>query len=133
MGKSRWIGLGAAVLAMTLAGAALAQEAIGRVVRYKVAEVRTYSTDGRPTGERVAASQLPAGAEIVEARSSGLIGIRTPRGVVYLRGIDLDFQLHNAPAEVCRPVAVAGRSSGSVVAGTTAGGGSSRDCQRAGQ
>ena len=133
MTNSRWIGLGAAALALALCGGAIAQEAIGRVIRYKVAEVRTYPADGRPTGARVSASQLPAGAEIIEARQSGLIGIRTPGGPVYLRGIDLDFQLDNAPTEVCRPVVVAGRSGGTVVAGTTAGGGSSRDCQRPGQ
>lgn len=121
----------ALAVALCLAGVAVAQDAIGRVIRYRVAEVRLYDETGRPTGERRAASQLPAGADILEARSGGLIAIRTAAGPVYLRGIDVEFQLNNAVGEVCRPVVVPGRGAGTVTAGTNAGGGSSRDCQRA--
>ncbi|MFC0634862.1 hypothetical protein [Brevundimonas balnearis] len=115
------------ILAMT----ALLTDPIGQVTQYKPRdEVRVFTREGRSAG-RLPVGELPRlPAPVVEARPSGLIGVQTQGDeVIYIRGIDLEFRLEGQAQVVCNTVAPQRRAGDTVVAGVTAGAGTSRDCR----
>lgn len=106
-----------------------AQEALGVITAYKRDSLRAFDAEGRPLPAPVRASDLPANAPIVATLPGGGLGVRHNGQVIYLRGIDVDFQLTGGDAERCLATTSAARPDGALSTGTHAGGGTSRDCR----
>jgi len=123
-----------ALLASFIALAPVSTQAqtLGRITAYHADPLRTYDADGGRISAATPRSNFPATpTPIVAVRPGGRIGVTDNTGqVVFLRGIDVDFELNDAGRALteCRPVGSSNRASGAVVVGTRAGGGSSTDC-----
>lgn len=128
--KAFCIALAGAVLIAPLTPA-LAQT-LGVVRAYNAETLRTYRADGSRLSPATPRSDLPPlPTPIVDIQPGGRIGISTGGSEpIYLRGLDIDFELNEAGRELssCRPVTASNRAAGSVAVGTRAGGGSSTDC-----
>lgn len=123
----------AALAALVIAGPlpAVAQTATGnygRITAYNRAQIRVFDAEGRAL-ERMDRGDLPANAVIVDIRPGGGLGILVDGSVVYVRGIDVEFDLNEAGAARCAPASGAGRAEGQISTGTYAGGGASTDCR----
>ena len=99
---------------------------IGEVTGYVGGQIRTFTVDGQPTGERMSTANLPRGRVLVRAPNNGPFGIVTPTGVIYVRGIDVSYRLDNRG--VCEPISSNGSSRGAIAA-TAAGAGTVHDCR----
>ena len=123
----------AALVAVSVPAVVQAQDTVlGRITAYNRPELRAFDADGRPLSERIRSSSLPANAPIVALRPGGGVGIRHGGQIVYLRGIDVEFELNDAGTAQCLAAGGATRESGAISTGTYAGGGSSRDCRLGG-
>lgn len=121
--------LGAALL-VAAPTFAIAQN-YGRVTAYNAETLRTYNQDGSRRDAAMPRADLPQTPTTIVAVQSGRVGVRgRDNSTIFLRGLDIDFELNDAgrAQTACRPVASANRAGGAVVAGTRAGGGSSTDC-----
>ena len=98
---------------------------IGEVTGYVGGQIRTFTVDGQPTGERLPTASLPRGRVLVRAPNDGPFGIVTPNGVIYVRGIDVTYRLDRG--RICDPISSSGSSNGAIAA-TSAGAGGAQDC-----
>ncbi len=123
----------AALLADSTPAVVQAQDTVlGRVTAYNRAELRGFDAEGQALPERLRSRDLPANAPIVALRPGGGVGIRHGGQIIYLRGIDVEFELNDAGSAQCLAAGGATRESGAISTGTYAGGGSSRDCRLGG-
>lgn len=118
----------AAVLVAAPLAAAAQDGNFGRVTRYNREQVRLFNADGTSAG-RADRDDLPANATIVDIRPGGGLGIQHGGRVVYVRGIDVEFQLNEAGSARCASAGGGQRADGDLSTGTYAGGGSSQDCR----
>lgn len=129
----------AACLACTLPAAMAASPVVaqtatgnyGRITAYNRPTIRLYDANGR-TLDQMSRGDMPANATIVDMRSGGGLGIIMDGEVVYVRGIDVDFELNQAGSARCTPAGSSTRAEGQISTGTYAGGGSSTDCRLGG-
>ncbi|WP_296817751.1 hypothetical protein [Brevundimonas sp.] len=128
----RNLAFAAALLAATPAFVQAQDTVLGRVTAYNRAELRAFDSDGRPLGQPIRSRDLPANAPIVALRPGGGVGIRHGGQIIFLRGIDVEFQLNESGSAQCLAASGATRESGAISTGTYAGGGSSRDCRLGG-
>ena len=134
MRAPRLLLLAFAILAMGLPIQATAQTAtgnFGRITAYNRPQIRLFDADGRAL-ERVDRGDLPDNATIVDIRPGGGLGILIDGSVVYIRGIDVEFELNAAGTARCAPTSGSARAEGQISTGTYAGGGSSTDCRLGG-
>jgi hypothetical protein len=101
----------------------------GRIVSYNRPTIRLYDADGR-LQETVPRDEMSRNITIVDIRSGGGLGIIFENRVLYVRGIDVEFELNNSGVAACNSAGAAQqRAEGAMSTGTYAGGGSSRDCR----
>lgn len=103
----------------------------GRITAYNRPTIRLYDANGRAL-DQIPRNNMPANATIVDMRSGGGLGIIMDGEVVYLRGIDVEFELNQAGSARCAPASSSTRAEGQISTGTYAGGGSSTDCRLGG-
>lgn len=121
----------AAVVALVVAGpieAAAQTGNFGRITAYNRSQIRLFDANGRSI-ETVRRGDLPANATIVDIRPGGGLGIVLDGDVVYVRGIDVEFDLNEAGSARCAPASSSTRAEGQISTGTYAGGGASTDCR----
>lgn len=120
-----------AIVAIVVAGPieAMAQTGdFGRITAYNRPQIRLFDANGRAV-DTVPRGDLPANATIVDIRPGGGLGIRVGGEVVYVRGIDVEFDLNDAGSARCAPASSSTRAEGQISTGTYAGGGASTDCR----
>ncbi|HRH20299.1 MAG TPA: hypothetical protein PLE81_06620 [Brevundimonas sp.] len=101
----------------------------GRIVSYNRPSIRLYDANGR-LQETVPRNQMSRDITIVDIRSGGGLGIIFENRLLYVRGIDVQFELNNSGVAACNAASGAQqRAEGAMSTGTYAGGGSSRDCR----
>lgn len=103
----------------------------GRITAYNRPQIRLFDANGRAV-ETVPRGDLPANATIVDIRPGGGLGIQLDGTVVYVRGIDVEFDLNEAGSARCTPASSSTRAEGQISTGTYAGGGASTDCRLGG-
>ena len=104
---------------------------LGRITAYNRTQIRLFDANGRSV-DTVSRGDLPANATIVDIRPGGGLGIIIDGDVVYVRGIDVEFDLNDAGTARCAPASSSTRAEGQISTGTYAGGGSSTDCRLGG-
>ena len=105
----------------------------GRIVSYNRPAIRLYDANGR-LQETVRREEMTPNITIVDIRSGGGLGVIFEGRVLYVRGIDVEFELNSSGTARCNSAGGGQqRAEGAMSTGTYAGGGSSRDCRVGGR